>query len=55
MSNPTFDIGNHRYELVQQDLNWADAAARAQAEGGHLAALGSEEEACWCFRPSPPC
>ncbi|PHV05664.1 hypothetical protein CSQ96_19735 [Janthinobacterium sp. BJB412] len=44
MSNFTFNIGNHRYELVQQDLNWADAAAKAQAQGGHLAAIGSEEE-----------
>lgn len=44
MSNPTFNLGNHRYELVQQDLNWADAAAKAQTQGGHLASLGSEEE-----------
>jgi hypothetical protein len=50
MSNPIFNIGNHRYELVQQDLNWADAAAKAQAQGGHLASLGSEEENAAVFQ-----
>ncbi|MBJ7312734.1 DUF4214 domain-containing protein [Rugamonas sp. CCM 8940] len=44
MSNFSFDIGNHRYELVRQDLNWSDAAANAKALGGHLASIGSEEE-----------
>lgn len=50
MSNFTFDIGNHRYELVRQDLDWAEAAALAQAKGGHLASIGGEEEGQLVFQ-----
>lgn len=44
MSNFNFTFGNHRYELVQQDLSWDAAAAKAKALGGYLANIGSEEE-----------
>lgn len=44
MSNFSFSIGNHRYEVVEKALNWADAAANARALGGHLASITSEAE-----------
>lgn len=42
---PDSAAGEHRYEVVQQQLSWDDARIWCQSRGGHLAAITSAEEA----------
>ena len=35
---------DHRYEIINERMTWAEAEAYCEAEGGHLATVGSEEE-----------
>ncbi len=34
----------HRYEIINERMTWTEAEAYCEAEGGHLATVGSEEE-----------
>lgn len=40
----TLHYGTHKYQLVTSALNWADARQAAEAMGGHLAIISSEQE-----------
>ncbi len=40
-------FAGHRYELVPGELSWEDAKAKAEAMGGHLATVTSQEENEW--------
>jgi hypothetical protein len=40
-------FAGHRYLLVERSGNWDEAKARAEAMGGHLAAINSQEERDW--------
>jgi hypothetical protein len=44
-SSAAATFADHRYLVVKEQLPWAEAKAKAEAMGGHLAALTSKEEA----------
>ena len=43
----THSFGGHRYQLVSGVLSWAEAKAKAEAVGGHLAVLTTKAEFDW--------
>ncbi|MCB1279735.1 lectin-like protein, partial [Prosthecobacter sp.] len=43
-------FGGHRYLLVEEHLNWKDAKAHAEREGGHLATVTTKEEHEWLLQ-----
>lgn len=40
----TENSSEHRYEIINERMTWTEAEAYCEAEGGHLATVGSEEE-----------
>lgn len=40
----TFEFDNHTYEIVQENLNWANAAACAVERNGYLVEINSQQE-----------
>lgn len=40
----TLFFNGHKYQLVANSLSWVDAKAAAEANGGHLATIGTEAE-----------
>jgi serine/threonine protein kinase len=40
-------FGGHRYLFVEEQMNWNEAKARAEREGGHLATVTTKEEHEW--------
>jgi Domain of Unknown Function (DUF1080)/Lectin C-type domain len=43
-------FAGHRYQLIEENMRWEEAKARAEQMGGHLATFTSREENDWAIR-----